>query len=296
MTLGSSRVLFSLAVTAVYLSITANASAAPAHREQSGAGSTEPSATLAQSLSDPMSALNPFNGGTDATTLPNDARIAVFTYSRDQIYRVMTAPLKTTTIELAPGEKLISDPAMGDSIRWTEDTDGANHLFIKPSKPGLVNTLHISTNEREYDFTLVSSPIGGFFYQVVRFNYPTSLMAKVRAREAEDENQSRNHDTVGSGPIDASPDELNFDYTVDGDASWKPLTVFDDGKFIWMRMPDNAPFAVPLVKEGGDLVSPNSITRGQYLVVQRLADEVVLRSGKDEVKIYRGKHRFLGVF
>ncbi len=63
--------------------------------------------------------------------------MAVFTYSRDQIFRIMTAPMKTTTIELARGEKLVADPAFGESIQWVSDTDGANHVFIKPTKPGL---------------------------------------------------------------------------------------------------------------------------------------------------------------
>jgi type IV secretion system protein VirB9 len=41
----------------------------------------------------------------------------------------------------------------------------------------------------------------------------------------------------------------------------------------------------------------NAIRRGGYLVVQRLADTVVmLRSGDDEVKIERGRRRILGLF
>jgi hypothetical protein len=32
-----------------------------------------------------------YNGGVDPVTMPNDARMAVFTYSRDQIFRVMTS-------------------------------------------------------------------------------------------------------------------------------------------------------------------------------------------------------------
>src|SRR5580692_10431326 len=59
--------------------------------------------------SDPMSPVNPFNSGADPLTMPGDARIGVFPYSRDQIFRVLTAPLKLTTIELEPGEKLITD-------------------------------------------------------------------------------------------------------------------------------------------------------------------------------------------
>ncbi|WP_241975082.1 TrbG/VirB9 family P-type conjugative transfer protein [Paraburkholderia sp. BL17N1] len=51
-----------------------------------------------------MSPINPFNGGCDPLTMPGDARIAVFPYSRDQFFRMLTAPLNLTTIELESGE------------------------------------------------------------------------------------------------------------------------------------------------------------------------------------------------
>ncbi|MFC0403129.1 TrbG/VirB9 family P-type conjugative transfer protein [Paraburkholderia rhizosphaerae] len=247
-------------------------------------------------LADPMSPVNPFNSGVDPVTMPGDARMAVFTYSRDQIFRVMTAPMKTTTIELARGEKLVAEPAFGDSIEWVSDTDGANHVFIKPTKPGLVNTLHLSTNMREYDMTLVSSPMGGLFYQTVRFSYPQSLMAKVRAREdaGEGSDDPVRSNPTDSGPIGVSPDKLNFDYSVSGSAPFRPEVVFDDGKFIWLRLPAGAPFAVPIVKDHGDNVSPNFIRRGPYIVVQQMADRIVLRAANDEVTITRGRTGLFG--
>lgn len=253
---------------------------------------------IANALADPMSPVNPYNSGADPVTMPGDARIAVFTYSRDQIYRIMTAAMKTTTIELAPGEQLAADPALGDSVQWVVDTDGANHVFVKPVKPGLVNTLHVTTNLRDYDITLVASPLGGLFYQSVRFQYPQSLMAKVRARESAAGQGAANGDGQGggtdSGPIGVSPDKLNFDYTVSGSASFKPETVFDDGKAVWLRLPPSAPFVVPIVKDHGDMVSPNFIRRGQYLVVQTLAEEIVLRAAHDEVTVTRGRRGLFG--
>ncbi|WP_155027574.1 TrbG/VirB9 family P-type conjugative transfer protein [Burkholderia pseudomallei] len=247
-------------------------------------------------IGDAMSPVNPYNSGADPITMPGDARMAVFSYSRDKIFRVMTAPLKLTTIELERGETLISEPAMGDSVQWVLDTDGANHVYVKPTKPGLVNTLHLSTNKREYELTLVSSPLGGLFYQNVRFNYPNSLMAKVRARgNATGDEQDADHGSqTDSGPIGVSPDKLNFEYTVSGTSSLKPETVFDDGTFIWIRMPPRTPFAVPTIKDGGDVVSPNFIRRGPYIVIQRLADEVKLTRPGEEVTITRGRRGLFG--
>jgi len=224
-------------------------------------------------MGDPMSPVNPYNSGTGPVTMPNDARIVVFNYSRDQIFRIMTAPAKNTTIEFAPGEKLVAEPAMGDSVSWIIDTDGANHVFIKPVRPGLVNTLHLTTNLREYDMTLVSSPMGGLFYQSVRFHYAESLMAKVRARGdadgAADGAASGNSGATDSGPLGVSPDKLNFDYKVDGSTAFRPETVFDDGRFVWLRLPPGAPFAVPVVKDHGDDVSPNFIRAGSTSLSSR---------------------------
>jgi P-type conjugative transfer protein TrbG len=253
---------------------------------------------LALIAADPMSPVNPFNGGVDPMTMPDDARIGVFPYSRDQIYKVLSAPLKLTTIEFEKGEALVGEPAMGDSIQWEIDTDGANHVFIKPHKAGLVNTLHLTTNKREYDFTLISSPAGGFFYQTVRFQYPQSLMAKVADRQASRQSaDSGATDDFDSGSTGVSPDKLNWDYSISGNAEFKPEVVFDNGHAIWMRMPANAQsWPVPMIKEHGDLLVGNFIRRGSFLVLQRLSDEVILVSGKDEVTVKRGGPRFLGLF
>lgn len=271
----------------------------PACAAKKGAPASAASFDLATAISDPMSPVNPYNAGADPITMPGDARMAVFPYSRDQIYRIMTAPLKNTTIELAKGERLTTDPAMGDSIQWVIDTDGENHVFVKPVKPGLVNTLHLTTNLREYDMTLVSSPMGGLFYQTVRFNYPGSVMAKVRAKEQAGGGAVGGRDDDGgsqtdSGPIGVTPDKLNFGYTISGSASFRPEAVFDDGKSIWLRLPADAPFAIPVVKDHGDFVSPNFIRRGQYIVVQEIASEIVLRAPNEEVTIKRRRPGLLG--
>ncbi|WP_175772976.1 TrbG/VirB9 family P-type conjugative transfer protein [Paraburkholderia phenazinium] len=276
------------------------------HKEPTQTGAPGVPPLTAAALADPFSPANPFNTGADPVSMPGDARMAVFPYSRDQIYRLVTAPLKLTTIELAPGEKLVSEPGLGDSIQWIIDTDGANLVFVKPTKPGLVNTMHLSTNLRQYDFTLVSSPLGGLFYQSVRFRYPQSLMAKVRARQDTD-GGAVGGSGVDDGPgangdpgpgecrgAEVAPGKLNFNYTVSGSAPFKPETVFDDGRFVWIMLPKGAPYPVAVVKDHGDIVSPDSNKCHQYLVIQQLADEIVLTGPHDEVTITRGHRGLFG--
>ncbi|WP_250478287.1 MULTISPECIES: TrbG/VirB9 family P-type conjugative transfer protein, partial [unclassified Caballeronia] len=159
----------------------------------------------------------------------------------------------------------------------------------------LVNTLHLTTNLREYDFTLIASPAGGMFYQTVRFQYPRAPMARVSARDDATANGARGG--ADSGSVSVAPDKLNWDYSVEGRAEFTPETVFDDGHAVWMRMPAKAQeWPVPFILDHGDRVVANFIRRGDFLVLQRLADEIVLRSGKDEVTVTRGRRRLFGVF
>jgi len=256
-------------------------------------------------LSDAMNPMNPFNGGVEPMAMPGDSRLVVFTYNPDQIYKVLSAPLKTTTIEFPPGETLASEPALGESVRWNMETDGANHIYVRPHASGLVNTLSVNTTKRSYEFTLVSSPLGGIFYQKVRFQVPESLMTKVKARADLVEKGGDDAGRAEGLPADAqsgrsdmavSPDKLNFDYSVGGRADFKPENVFDDGRAVWMRIPKSADWPIALVKDGKDYVVTNFIRRGDFLVVQRLADIIMLRSGDAEVTVQRGKRGFLGLF
>lgn len=255
-------------------------------------------------MSDAMNPANPFNGGVDPVALPGDSRLVVFNYSRDQIFRVLSAPLKMTTIEFPDDEQIVGEPAWGESVRWDYETDGANHLYVKPQAPGLVNTLSVNTNKRSYEFTLVSSPLGGIFYQKVRFRIPTSIAAKVKARNdaraqsLEEAAPPTGLDDRNVNAVGVSPEKLNFEYSISGSASFRPETAFDDGKALWLRLPADAlqNWPVALVRDGSDYVVVNAIRRGGYLVVQRLSDTVVLRAGKDEVRIERGRGRILGLF
>ncbi|MFS8931428.1 TrbG/VirB9 family P-type conjugative transfer protein [Cupriavidus taiwanensis] len=251
-------------------------------------------------ISDAMNPANPFNGGVDPIALPGDSRLVVFTYNRDQIFRILSAPLKMTTIEFPDDEQIVGEPAWGESVRWDYETDGLNHLYVKPQAAGLVNTLSVNTNKRSYEFTLVSSPLGGIFYQKVRFRIPTSFAAKAKARSESraDGAEALSADAGGrsTDAVAVAPEQLNFDYSISGSASFRPDTVFDDGKAIWLRIPKAADWPVALVKDGSDFVVVNFIRRGEFLVVQRLAETIALRSGSDEVKIERGRRRILGLF
>ena len=289
MTIQAPRALFVALASVLVLSSPSFAASRPAP----AAGALD----VGSIMGDPMSPVNPYNSGTGPVTMPNDARIVVFNYSRDQIFRIMTAPAKNTTIEFAPGEKLVAEPAMGDSVSWIIDTDGANHVFIKPVRPGLVNTLHLTTNLRDYDMTLVSWPMGGLFYQSVRFHYAESLMAKVRAR-------GRRWGCGWRGLRKQWRDRLRASRRLSRQAQFR----LQGRRFHSVPAGDGLrrrPVRLVAAAAGGAVrgarrqgprrrCQPELHPRGQYIVVQQMVDRIVLRAGDDEVTVTRRRPGIFG--
>jgi type IV secretion system protein VirB9 len=88
-----------------------------------------------------------------------------------------------------------------------------------------------------------------------------------------------------------NPASLRFNYKVEGDAAFKPTQVFDDGKFTFLRMPQDVQElpAVFSVIEGQDYALVNYTVDGSYIVAQRLLDTAVLKLGKAEVRVTKVK-------
>jgi type IV secretory pathway VirB9-like protein len=76
---------------------------------------------------------------------------------------VVCAPLRVCLIELQPGEKLVDEPQIGDSVRWNVAPAGYGKgdeitpvLVLRPQMPGLDTNLLITTDRRAYYVRLVS--------------------------------------------------------------------------------------------------------------------------------------------
>ena len=93
------------------------------------------------------------------------------------------APLRTTDIQLQPGET-ITDVAMGDTERWmatpASSGDPRNpvpHLAVKPQAPGIATNLTIYTTKHIYHLLLRSR---GHAMQEVEFYYPDEVLAEMK--------------------------------------------------------------------------------------------------------------------
>lgn len=226
--------------------------------------------------------------------LPNDTRLIEFVYRPNEMFTILTRPESVTNIQLSDDEELVT-LAMGDTAQWVvSNTQG--HIFIKPVFPDLVTSATLVTTKRTYQLTLRSSPIDGKFYQQVTWHNPQLIAYRneqARSRVAAAELDTKFREARMAATVvseDVSFEKLNFEYSVSGKADFAPTTVFDDGKFTWLRLGNVQQMpAVFMINEDKDVELLNFTLRDNYIVIHRLVPGVLLKLGDQEVKITRGK-------
>jgi type IV secretion system protein VirB9 len=92
------------------------------------------------------------------------------------------------------------------------------------------------------------------------------------------------HASVAQG---VDPARLDFDYAISGEAAFRPLTIFDDGRSTWLRLRprESLPALFLDGPEGLELV--HYAVRGDWLVIPRLTPRLILKLGRSEVQIER---------
>jgi type IV secretion system protein VirB9 len=205
---------------------------------------------------------------------------------------VVCSPLQVCDIELQPGE-VVRDVLIGDTVRWKVEpaTSGAVggqaiHLIVKPSEPGLVTSMVVTTSRRTYHIQLKSHQ--SQYMARVGFEYPEDVSAKLA-----DINARLEASTIPGAEVPA--EQLNFGYSVSGSAPWRPTRVYSDGLKTYIQFPrslsgQDAP--VLFVVSGGENRIVNYRMKGNMMVVDYDVDRAVLLSGvgrrQDKITIKRG--------
>jgi P-type conjugative transfer protein TrbG len=236
--------------------------------------------------------------------------LVLYPYGEEPEPIVDCAPLRTTDIQLQPGET-ITDVAMGDSERWMATPAASGnprnpvpHLAVKPQASGISTNLTIYTTKHIYHMILRSR--GSHAMQEVEFYYPDELLIAIKdadlaAAQAKQEVADPPGDSERIVKVaNVDPAALNFAYTVaGGNVPWKPIRAFDDGSHVYIQMPagmktSEAPAL--LVNAGSGTQMVNYRMAGNYYVVDRLFTDAILVSGvgrdQDRVTIsYAGGSR-----
>lgn len=204
------------------------------------------------------------------------------------LFKIFTAPLRVTDIQLQPGEKMTGTPVSGDVVRWvlgtgTSKQNGVEqqHVYIKPTKPGLKTTMVINTDKRTYHMELQS--YAETYMAAVSWNYPQESLKLAAAAEKR----------VIAPQIDLSRAYFNYDIDVKRGGrslSWKPLRAFDDGKKTFIQFPKgmlNREAPVLFVGKGKKAQLVNYRVKEDYYIVDRLFDVAELRLGDKSQKVVR---------
>ena len=227
----------------------------------------------------------------DATTYFN--AIQVYPFDPGRLYQIYTAPFRITDIALRPGEKIVGEPASGDTVQWAiargKSMEGGveqQHIYLKPFRPGLHTNLIINTDQRTY-LCLIHS-YKETFMAGVKWRYPREEIASMTARtDATNEARKSTSNVV-------SLDSLNMGYrieVVEGHPRWKPIQVFDDGAKTIIRFPNSmsvreAPALFVLRNDETQLVNYRVRSRpgmiGVDFEIDRLVDRAELRLGQDD--------------
>jgi type IV secretion system protein TrbG len=209
--------------------------------------------------------------------------VQVYPYTEGALYRLYASPGQVSDIALQPGERLVSVSA-GDTVRWvlgdTSSGSGAAaraHVLVKPVNPDLRTNLMIATDRRTYHLELEST--SGSYMAALSWRYPQDELAGLAARNAVAE-------VAAAASIEQGLDlaSLNFGYQISGDRpSWTPVRVFDDGRQVFLQMPqaarssDMPPLFV--LGTGGKAELVNYRVRDSYYIVDRLFEAAELRLG-----------------
>jgi P-type conjugative transfer protein TrbG len=225
----------------------------------------------------------------------NDGRV-IYTYGAG-LPIVVCAPLHVCMVELEPGEKIVGEPHIGDSVRWevspTSSGSGADStpiLVIKPRIAGLDTTMVVPTDRRAYYLRLQSKP--SEYIARVAFTYPENRDRQWQiymAKQHEQEEQEKAH-RVAELPNDAIQN-MYWNYEIKGGTpSSRPVHVMDDGAKTYIQMPQETvhrelPVLVIKTAAGSEMV--NYRVKDNVYIVDRLFDRaaLLLGTGKHQSKV-----------
>ena len=195
---------------------------------------------------------------------------------------IVCAVLQVCDVALQAGEH-VNSLNLGDTARWTVDPaingEGAGqvqHLIIQPQDIGLQTSLVVATDRRTYHFRLVSDKSD--YMPSVVFVYPEDDIAKQEMIALAERKHRRLNTIPGTGEYLGN---LDFGYSIKGNASWSPVRVYNDGDKTVIQMPttivqSEAPRLL-LLDGDGDLVNYR-IVDDRY-VVDDIFDRAVLVLG-----------------
>lgn len=229
-----------------------------------------------------------------ATPIVSDDGRVLFPYGQYQP-TVVCSIYRACDIALEPGEVVVGKPSAGDASLWDikpafsgEEESMTQHIVLKAKELGLETNLILRTNRRVYALTIKSVKESDYM-GMVGFYYPEEMVdswEKIAKQELEKKKK------VVAALAPGGLDKIDLDYSIEGDATWKPRVVFNDGVKTYIQFPKTIETAeMPTLalsgEEGDDLIVNQRMKSSTLLEVDQLFERGVLllgKNGKVEIK------------
>lgn len=251
---------------------------------------------------------------------PDDSSLVVYDYDPDYRYPVLVRANEETHLVFGSDEEVVGVYLSDTGKRWLEHTALTKRdVFIEARLPALDNAATVITTRRRYELDLRSSD-NDAAYQRVSWHYldtdaqmtagqvsPFGIEYPGSVPGASSSGQTDVAGQPGSSPSGevraAGPgitlDHANFDYRVEGSAPFAPVIVLDDGRFTYLQFPHHAELpAILLMDEKGQAEIASFIPLGNdFFEVQQITTYgLLLRRGKEEVRVFNGRGHGCGLF
>jgi len=170
----------------------------------------------------------------DVIIQPDNARLYPFGLAQAQL---TCFKMLVSNILLEENER-VQDMVAGDTVRWQTKVSyvGTAEKFVpvvmvKPFIGGLTTNLSIITDKRQYNVILTSIEQGDYM-PGIGFYYPQDVQEK---------NKIPAPPMAKLDPTDMMPfdvENIKFSYVMEGDKTlpWYPVSVFDDGTKVFIKM------------------------------------------------------------
>jgi len=272
----------------------------------------------------------------------SDPRVRFVDYKADEVFTIAVALGVVTRIVLGPDEQITKVPDSGFPASCDESTNewciradvGQNQITVKPRRGATRNNLEVSTNKRDYSFSLVkmdgAENARVVYYRVVfRYAMPALPAAHVqvaapgedavqiaKAAEAKlaQETQARARQVKADAAkvyLTHQVRNVSYSFRAEGGArDLLPSVVFDDGRYTYFKFPKAT--AVPGVFSAdangdesrefvhserllADPFAPDDAVESDYLVVHRVAPKWRLRLGATVAEVINDRYDREGV-
>ncbi|MDR5646443.1 TrbG/VirB9 family P-type conjugative transfer protein [Burkholderia cenocepacia] len=254
---------------------------------------------------------------------PDDSSLVVYDYDPDYRYPVLVRTNEETHLVFGSDEEVVGVYLSDTGKRWLEHTALTKRdVFIEARLPALDNAATVITTRRRYELDLRSSDNDAAYQRVswhyldtdaqmtagqvspFGIEYPDNVPGANTGGRADADAQTGAQAEPSTGDVRAAGpritlDHANFDYRVEGSAPFAPVTVFDDGRFTYLQFPHHAELpAILVMDEKGQAEIASFIPLGDdFFEVQQITTYgLLLRRGKEEVRVFNGRGHGCGLF